>query len=208
MRVQPDSSDERHQCLGALAQPTITSVTGCNAGSTSYTFYLVAKNAGGASPPSAGFTVNSVSNTAPLGCTLNYSAVPNATAYDGLVDGFVIAGTSTTTTMGVNIGLGPTRGMVADGSDCDHANRYQHEYDDSVTTNSKCCGINIHNLRMDSSGQWIQMTTSNAFAKSQHSPAKLRSDSLEISGLATYPLRPWNADRSLFVELRGSLDAS
>ena len=179
---------------GALAQPTITSVTGCNTGATSYTFYLVAKNAGGASPPSAGFTVNSVSNTAPLRCMLNYSAVPNATSYDGLVDGLVtIGGTSTTTSLAVNIGLGPTRGYVVQTVPIATTPAVTSSLNTTtpVPPTVNTAGVNIHNLRMDSSGQWIQMTTANAFAASQHSPVNAPLGFLwNISGLAIIPCNP------------------
>jgi hypothetical protein len=164
--------------LGALAQPVINpTVSGCTVGSTTYTYYLVAKNGdglstGGASATSASVTVNNVADHSP-NCTVSWTAVSNATGYDVLRDNVTILGCSAT----------------APATSCVDTNNFPSNYANQTTpigttpaitslvTTSPVpptvngAGVQIHNFRLDESGQWIVFTTSDAFSNTQGSPA-------------------------------------
>jgi hypothetical protein len=161
---------------GTLAQPVITSITGCAAGSTSYTFYVIAKNTGGESIPSAGVTVNSVkdSATGSIHCVLNYATVANATSYDATVDSLTtFAGNFANSSCSggacaqtVNLGVGINTSSYAVASNPIATTPVIS----SINTTSpqpptiNMAGPMFHNLRMEPSGQWIVISVANSFS--------------------------------------------
>ena len=165
---------------GVLAQPVITSVTGCTAGSTSYTYWLVARNSGGASPPSAPVTVNSVTSSFSNSCTVNFSSVASATSYDLLMD---------STSMRVATGTGT--GTCSPGPLCLKTTSSLYQYVvqttpitkiavvTSLTTTSPAvpsvstAGTQIHNFRIDQTGHFAMITTATAFGAPYNAPAKV-----------------------------------
>jgi hypothetical protein len=159
---------------GVLSQPVISGVT-CtgSAGSTSYTFYVVAKNSGGTSIPSAGFTVTNQDPASPK-CTVSYAAVTNATSYDVLVDYLnVICGSSTTTSFLCNTPVGPTTNYVIQSNPIATTpviTSLSTTGPTPPTVNS--AGVLLHNIRMEQGGQWIVMSVSDSLQSLQGSPVK------------------------------------
>jgi hypothetical protein len=162
---------------GAIPQPSISTVA-CNSGSTTYTFYLVAKNSGGTSVPSAAVTATGPANN-PLGCVVKWTGVTNATKYDVLLDSVnTVGGTVTTAcsacsaTVNGNVGTGTSQYVVASNPITTAPVITSLSTTGPTPPTVNTAGPMFHNLRMDPSGNWVFISVANAWSILQPGPAQ------------------------------------
>lgn len=163
---------------GNLAPPSVTSVT-CNTTgtTTTYNWYVVAVNAGGASATGPASANTTCRNYAP-GAAVHWLSVANATSYYVLRDNVTVM-VCTATQPGGGAGIDTT---------CTDSNQNPHNFVNqtipigttaTITNISgiggvgpptvNMAGIQLHNIRIDESGTWVIMEVADAFAATQGS---------------------------------------
>lgn len=155
-----------------LAQPVISSVTGCTTGSSSntVTYWVVAGNASGTSIPSAPFSLTVTSNTTP-GCTVNFGTVANATNYDVLRDDLSIRACTATSGSCRDNTQSPFPYGVQSVPIASSSVISAISLTGPVAPTVNGAGLLLHNWRMDESGSFIVIEVADAYAQNQGAAA-------------------------------------